>query len=207
MKKTGRLSFFIIFILSFYLIIGCTESDPPESILPLIKMKTDLGDIIIEIDTINAPVTAENFLKYVDDKIFNSAFFYRVVRMDNQPNNDIKIEVIQGGLGFDESPLSLSPIEHETTDKTGILHKDGVISMARMEPGTGSSEIFICVGDQPELDFGGKRNPDGQGFAAFGKVIKGMDEVREIQSKPDIEQMLVTPVNIIEVVRIKPGNN
>ena len=170
-------------------------------------MKTDLGDIIIEIDTINAPVTAANFLKYVDDKIFNSAFFYRVVRMDNQPNNEIKIEVIQGGLGFDESPLSLSPIEHETTDKTGILHKDGVISMARMEPGTASSEIFICIGDQPELDFGGKRNQDGQGFAAFGKVINGMDVVREIQSKPDREQMLVTTVNIIEVVRIKPGNN
>lgn len=207
MKKICKISFFIAFILSFYLIIGCTESHPPESSLPKVKMKTDLGDILIEIDTINAPVTAANFLIYVDDKIFNSAFFYRVVRMDNQPNNEIKIEVIQGGLGFDESPLSLSPIEHETTDKTGILHKDGVISMARMEPGTASSEIFICIGNQPELDFGGKRNPDGQGFAAFGKVINGMDVVREIQSKPDEEQMLVTTVNIIEVVRIKPGNN
>jgi peptidyl-prolyl cis-trans isomerase A (cyclophilin A) len=207
MKKIYSLSFFITFILSFYLIIGCTESHPPESSLPKVKMKTDLGDIIIEIDTINAPVTATNFLKYVDDKIFNSAFFYRVVRMDNQPDNDIKIEVIQGGLGFDDSPLSLSPIEHETTDKTGILHKDGVISMARMEPGTASSEIFICIGNQPELDFGGKRNPDGQGFAAFGKVINGMDVVREIQSKPDEEQMLVTSVYIIEVMRIKPVNN
>ncbi len=207
MKKIFSLSFFITFILFLYLIIACTESHPPESSLPQVKMKTELGDIIIEIDTINAPVTAANFLKYVDDKIFNSAFFYRVVRMDNQPNNEVKIEVIQGGLGFDESPLSLSPIEHETTDKTGILHKDGVISMARMEPGTASSEIFICIGNQPELDFGGKRNPDGQGFAAFGKVIKGMGVVREIQSKPDEEQMLVTTVNIIEVVRIKPGNN
>ncbi len=207
MKKICKISFFIAFILSFYLIIGCTESHPPESSLPKVKMKTDLGDILIEIDTINVPVTAANFFIYVDDKIFNSAFFYRVVRMDNQPNNEIKIEVIQGGLGFDESPLSLSPIEHETTDKTGILHKDGVISMARMEPGTASSEIFICIGNQPELDFGGKRNPDGQGFAAFGKVINGMDVVREIQSKPDEEQMLVTTVNIIEVVRVKPGNN
>jgi peptidyl-prolyl cis-trans isomerase A (cyclophilin A) len=207
MKKINSLSFFIVFILFLYLIIGCTESHPPESSLPQVKMKTDLGDIILEIDTINAPLTAANFLKYVDDKIFNSAFFYRVVRMDNQPNNKIKIEVIQGGLGFDESPLSLSPIEHETTDKTGILHKDGVISMARMEPGTSSSEIFICVGDQSELDFEGKRNPDGQGFAAFGKVIEGMDVVREIQSKPDEDQMLVTTINIIEVMRIKPGNN
>jgi peptidyl-prolyl cis-trans isomerase A (cyclophilin A) len=170
-------------------------------------MKTDLGYFILEIDTINAPVTAANFLKYVDGKIFDSAYFYRVVRMDNQPNNNIKIEVIQGGLGFDESPLSLAPIEHETTDKTGILHKDGVISMARMEPGTASSEIFICIGNQPELDFGGKRNPDGQGFAAFGKVIKGMDVVREIQSKPDKEQMLIEPVNIIKVERINQMDN
>ena len=202
-----RRSFFITFILSLYLVLGCSESHPPESSLPNVKMKTALGDIILEIDTINAPVTAANFLKYVDDKIFNSAFFYRVVRMDNQPNNKIKIEVIQGGLGFDDSPLSLSPIEHETTDKTGILHKDGVISMARMEPGTASSEIFICVGDQPELDFGGKRNPDGQGFAAFGKVMKGMDVVRKIQSKPNKEQMLVTPVNIFEVILMKPAND
>jgi len=207
MKKICRCSFFFTFILSLYLVLGCSETKLSESSLPHVKMKTELGDIILEIDTINAPVTAVNFLKYVDDKIFNSAFFYRVVKMDNQPNNKIKIEVIQGGLGFDDSPLSLSPIEHETTDKTGILHKDGVISMARMEPGTASSEIFICVGDQPELDFGGKRNPDGQGFAAFGKVIKGMDVVRKIQSKPNKEQMLVTPVNILEVVRMKPGND
>jgi len=205
-QKCRRL-FLITFILSLYLVLGCSETQQPESSLPQVKIKTELGDIIIEVDTINAPVTASNFLKYVDDKIFNSAFFYRVVRMDNQPNNEIKIEVIQGGLGFDESPLSLFPIEHETTDKTGILHKDGVISMARMEPGTASSEIFICVGDQPELDFGGKRNPDGQGFAAFGKVMKGMDVVRKIQSKPNKEQMLVTPVNIIEVVRMKPAND
>ena len=126
MKKISSHSFFIVFILFLYLLMACTESHPPDS-LPQVILKTDLGDIILEIDTINAPVTASNFLKYVDDRIFNSAFFYRVVRIDNQPNNDIKIEVIQGGLGFDESPLSLSPIEHETTDKPGILHKDGVI--------------------------------------------------------------------------------
>ena len=207
MRKINRLSFLINFILFLFFVIACSESHPPGSSLPQVKMKTELGDIIIEIDTISAPVTAVNFLRYVDDKIFNSAFFYRVVRMDNQPDNKIKIEVIQGGLGFDESPLSLPPIEHETTNKSGILHKDGVISMARMEPGTASSEIFICIGDQPQLDFGGKRNPDGQGFAAFGKVIKGMDVVREIQSKPDNEQMLLKPVNIIEVVRFNPMDN
>ena len=207
MKNKNQLSLVIRLLLFLLFVISCKEALQPGSSLPHVKMKTELGDIILVIDTINAPVTAANFLKYVDGDIFDSAYFYRVVRMDNQPNNDIKIEVIQGGLDDDDSPLSLTPIEHETTDKTGILHKDGVISMARNEPGTASSEIFICIGDQPELDFGGKRNPDGQGFAAFGKVIKGMDVVREIQSKPDKEQMLIKPVNIIKVERINTIDN
>jgi len=207
MININRFSFLITFILFLFFVTACLNSYPPGSLLPQVKMKTELGDIIVEIDTINAPITAANFLKYVDNKIFDSAYFYRVVRMDNQPNNEIKIEVIQGGLEEDNSPLSLPPIEHETTDNTGILHKDGVISMARYEPGTASSEIFICIGDQPELDFGGKRNPDGQGFAAFGKVIKGMDVVREIQSKPDKEQTLITPVNILKVERIRTPEN
>jgi peptidyl-prolyl cis-trans isomerase A (cyclophilin A) len=165
-------------------------------------MTTELGEIIIEIDTINAPVTANNFLRFVDEGRFNPASFYRVVRMDNQPNDSIRIEVIQGGLGFEESPLSLPPIIHETTDKTGVMHKDGVISMARNNPGSASSEFFICIGNQPELDFGGKRNPDGQGFAAFGKVIEGLDVVRRIQSQPDEKQMLIEPVKILEVSRL-----
>lgn len=207
MVNINRFSYLVIFILFVFFVTACSKLHSPGSSLPHVKMKTELGDIVLEIDTINAPVTAANFLKYVDAKIFDSAYFYRVVRMDNQPNNDIKIEVIQGGLKDDDSPLSLPPIKHETTDKTGILHNDGVISMARNEPGTASSEIFICIGDQPELDFGGKRNPDGQGFAAFGKVIKGMDVVKEIQSKPDNEQMLITPVNIIKVARINSRDN
>ena len=206
MKTSQLLNYLLIilpFIFCYYVILSCNESESPTTAtLPLIKMKTELGEIIIEIDTINVPITAKNFLRYVDEHIFNTASFYRVVRMDNQPNNFIKIEVIQGGLGFDESPLSLSPIVHESTDKTGILHKDGVISMARVEPGSASSEFFICIGDQPELDFGGKRNPDGQGFAAFGKVIKGMDVVRKIQSQPDQKQMLIKPVKVLEVNRL-----
>src|SRR5262249_16023380 len=97
------------------------------------------------------------------------------------------------------NPQELPPIAHETTDKTGILHKDGVISMARLQPGSASSEFFICVGGQPELDFGGKRNPDGQGFAAFGKVIEGMDVVRKIQQQPAKDQYLLSPVKITAV--------
>jgi peptidyl-prolyl cis-trans isomerase A (cyclophilin A) len=159
--------------------------------------------MIIEIYEESAPVTAGNFLCYVDENRFDGAHFYRVVRMDNQPNNEIKIEVIQGGLYEDEHLQALPPIKHETTTETGILHKDGVISMARAEPGTASSEFFICIGNQPELDFGGMRNPDGQGFAAFGKVIEGMDVVRKIQNLEDEGQMLKEKVDIKSVKRLE----
>ncbi len=95
----------------------------------------------------------------------------------------------------------LTPIAHETTESTGILHRDGVISMARLEPGTATTEIFICVGDQPELDYGGRRNPDGQGFAAFGRVIDGMHVVRAIHQVPANGQYLDQPIPMLEVRR------
>ncbi|MEL7118205.1 MAG: peptidylprolyl isomerase [Bacteroidota bacterium] len=161
-----------------------------------IEMQTDLGSIISELYPEQAPVTCENFIKYIQNNKFDSLHFYRVVRMDNQPNNKIKIEVIQGGLGFGTPKSRYPPIAHETTQKTGILHRDGVLSMARNKPGSASSEFFICIGDQPELDFGGQRNPDGQGFAAFGKVIEGMEVVKKIQNKSDKSQMLLDKVAI-----------
>lgn len=165
----------------------------------IVQISTELGNITIEIYEKEAPLTAANFLRYVDEGLFKDSKFYRVVTKSNQPQNDIKIEVIQGGLFTEEKMYE--PIAHETTEETGILHKNGVISMARNEPGTATSEFFICVGDQPELDFGGKRNPDGQGFAAFGKVIEGMDVVREIQQQPEIEQMLNHQVHILNISR------
>lgn len=186
----------IYFIFVASLFVGCASSNPK------ISMVTDLGEITIEIYEKAAPVTAGNFLKYVDEHRFEGAYFYRVVTMQNQPDNEVKIEVIQGGLGNDDNhPRRLQSIRHETTEGTGILHKDGVISMARNEPGTADAEIFICIGDQPELDFGGKRNPDGQGFAAFGKVIRGIDVVRRIQQQPEEGQMLLERVMIRSVIR------
>lgn len=169
---------------------------------PVVVIKTGRGDIKVEIFVDQAPVTAANFLRYVDAGIYKDASFYRVVRLDNQPMSPVKIEVIQGGLGFTDEKRPFPPIEHETTAKTGIPHKDGVISMARTTPGSATSEFFICIGDQPELDFGGARNPDGQGFAAFGRVIKGMNVVRKIQHQPDEDQMLKDPVKIENIERI-----
>jgi peptidyl-prolyl cis-trans isomerase A (cyclophilin A) len=177
-----------------------------------VVMKTSAGDIRIELYPDAAPVTVENFLEYVDGGYYKNARFYRVVRMDNQAQNNIKIEVIQGGLGMDEPDSPFAPIAHETTRETGLLHRDGVISMGRLEPGTASSEFFICINDQPELDFGGQRNPDGQGFAAFGQVVEGMEIVRLIQGMPTVTpqadqleytsgQILIDPVVIFEINR------
>jgi len=167
-------------------------------------MQTDFGNIIFELDLQNAPITTINFLRYVDEQRLKPASFYRVVRMDNQPENDIKIEVIQGGIAFEDSPLMLPPIEHETTKETGILHKDGTISMARNKAGVASSEFFICIGNQPELDFRGKRNSDGLGFAAFGRVIEGLDVVKKIHKQPANGQMIISPV---EIIKVKKGSH
>ena len=169
---------------------------------PLVFMAMDLGLIRVELYPEKAPVTVANFLRYVDENRYEDAHFYRVVHMGNQPNNDVKIQVIQGGLGFDNHTLELPPIIHETTAETGVRHKDGTISMARLEPGTASSEIFICINDQPDLDFGGKRNPDGQGFSAFGKVVSGMEFVRQIQQLPETGQMLKKTVKIINIEKV-----
>lgn len=193
MKKYATLLVFIVLV-SFMSLKGQNVK---------VEIKTELGSIIAELYSDKAPISCANFIKYIENNKFEAANFYRVVRMDNQPNNDIKIEVIQGGLGFDVEESPYPPISHETTEQTGILHLNGTLSMARAEPGTASSEIFICIGDQPELDFGGKRNPDGQGFAAFGKVTNGMDIAKKIQNLPDEGQMLkeiikISSIKIIE---------
>jgi peptidyl-prolyl cis-trans isomerase A (cyclophilin A) len=166
-----------------------------------IVIKTDLGDMVVEIETGTAPVTAKHFLSLVDRNVYTGSCFYRVVRPDNQPLNPVKIEVIQGGLLLDSLVEQFPSIPHEPTTATGIRHTDGVISMARNEPGSASTEFFICLGDQPSLDFGGLRNPDGQGFSAFGRVIRGMEVARAIQQQPDSVQMLLKPVRILEIRR------
>ena len=171
--------------------------------LPKVKLVTSLGEIVVEIDTVNAPITSNNFLKHIEAGTYKNAVFYRVVRMDNQPNNDVKIEVIQGGVFVEVQFEKIKTISHETTEITGPKHLNGTISMARNKPGSASTEFFICVGNQPELDFGGKRNPDGQGFAAFGQVINGMDVVRKIQQQRNENQTLVEKIKIEEVYFIQ----
>ena len=169
---------------------------------PKVLLKTELGEIAVEICQDKAPVTAVNFLKYVEAKLYDGSIFHRTVTLDNQSNNAVKIEVIQGGqLSADKR---LPAIKLERTTMTGIKHLDGVISMARGGPDTATSSFFFCINDQPELDFGGKRNADGQGFAAFGRVIAGMEVIRKIQKQPADGQNLKPPVKILSIARI-PG--
>lgn len=172
-------------------------------------MTTSEGDFRLVLYADRAPTTVGNFLAYVDGGHYEGGRFYRTVTYAND-NGEPKIEVIQGGLGSGAT-APFEPIAHEDTDATGILHTDGVISMARDSVGTASSEFFICLGDQPGLDKGKLRNPDAQGFAAFGKVVSGMDVVRRIhQSRADAPsysaytqgQILASPVEIVSVRRV-----
>jgi len=169
--------------------------------LPHVVFRTERGEIEVEVDTIRAPVTGKNFLRYVDGGFFTNGSFYRVVRADNQPNDSIRITVIQAGASREKRGQGFPPIELERTSVTGLKHLDGTLSMARAGPNTATSSFFICLGPQPALDFGGMRNPDGQGFAAFGRVVRGLDVARRIQSEPAKGQNLVTPIVIHEAVR------
>ena len=171
-------------------------------------MQTSEGNINVELYPERAPMTASNFLRLVDGGYYDGATFYRVVNPGND-NGKPEISVIQGGRGESESPFAA--IEHESTEQSALKHLDGTISMARGDIGTASSEFFICLGAQPGLDFGETRNPDRQGFAAFGRVIAGMEIVRRINGMPArgpaysayVEgQILSEPVRIESVRRL-----
>ena len=187
-----------------------TVSGKPTTAAVRVRVQTDLGDIVVDVDTVRAPVTSANFLKYVDAGHYDGGVWHRTVKMENQPESPIKIEVIQAGVNPEKAKEGFPAITLERTTLTGILHKDGVVSMARGTPDSATSGWFICINDQPSLDFGGKRNPDGQGFAAFGRVISGMDVVRKIQMAPSSNdrttnteaQRLTPPIKILKVARI-----
>ena len=168
-----------------------------------VTVQTEIGAIELAIDSARAPVTAANFLRYVDERRYEGGRFHRTVTPDNQPTNDVKIEVVQWSPAPRGDRERIPPIELERTNKTGLKHLDGTISMARAGPNTATGDVFICIGDQPELDFAGKRNADGQGFAAFGRVTSGMDVVRRIQRSPANGQSLTPPVRIVNIVRAK----
>jgi len=191
------------FLLVFLTLFAATNANAQAGAKPIpIRIVTQFGDIDAELDSARAPVTVTNFLRYVDAHLFDDGTFFRTVTKSNQPNDSVRIEVIQGGVGNEKRSQGFPAIPLERTNVTGLGHTDGTLSMARSIPNSATGSFFITIGDQPALDFAGKRQPDGQGFAAFGHVTKGMDVVRTIQAQPANGQSLVTPVTIVRVVRL-----
>ena len=173
-----------------------------------VVMTTDLGQIVIALETERAPVTAGNFLRYADEKRFDGTVFYRAMRLDwgEQPNG-----LIQAGTQMDPARI-LPPIAHEPTDVTGVRHVAGAISMARYEPGSATGDFSIMLSAQPFLDADpANEDPERRaGYAAFGHVVEGMDVVRAIFAAPIDPakgdgvmrgQMLAEPVRVINVRR------
>jgi len=164
------------------IVAGFADPSRAQASRVRVMLQTDKGPIEVEIDVAHAPVTAANFLKYVDAGAYTGGYFHRAVRPDTETRADSPIQVIQAS----RAPIKpgFPAISLERTSVTGLKHVDGALSMARNGVDTATSDFFICIGAQPALDFGGKRNADGQGFAVFGHVVSGMDVVRKIQASP-----------------------
>ena len=176
---------------------------------PVVVFETEKGAIEIEVDAEHAPVSAANFLKYVDGGFYAGGTVNRAVRPDNTTRHDVEIQVIQFQMNAARQPDRFPPIALERTSVTGLRHLDGTVSMARNGPDTATASFSIVIGDQPEMDFGGRRNADGQGFAVFGRVVRGMDVVRAIQvsptgaSGPYGSESLMPPIKVVGASRRK----
>jgi peptidyl-prolyl cis-trans isomerase A (cyclophilin A) len=175
----------------------------------VIVFETEKGAIEMEVDGVHAPITAANFLKYVDGGFFDGGRVIRAVRPDNTVRHDVEIQVIQFQINPARNAEEFPPIPLERTSVTGLKHLDGTLSMARTRPDTATASFSIVIGDQPEMDFGGRRNPDGQGFAGFGRVVRGMDVVRAIQASPTGQrgpygtESLQPPITVLRAYRPK----
>jgi peptidyl-prolyl cis-trans isomerase A (cyclophilin A) len=173
----------------------------------VVRIETALGDIDVAVDTTHAPITAANFLKYADGGFYDGGRFHRATRPDNYtpvlPDKP-PMQIIQAGINPDRRRDGFDPIPLERTSVTGLKHVVGTVSMARTPAADSArSDFFICLDDQPSLDFGGRRFDDGQGAGAFGRVLKGMDVVRRIQQQPVEKQALTPPVTITRMSRIR----
>lgn len=190
-------AFFFLILLS---LISCAHTKYKN---PHIEIKTQFGNIEVELYPDKAPKSVAAFLSYIDSGLYKNSSFYRVLKEENQPSSSFKSELIQGGIWQSDTKRAgaLRGIPHESTQQSGLSHTNGIVSLARTTPGTASSEFFICVGDQPAYDYGGSANPDKLGYAAFGKVVKGMDIVRIIHSQPENGESFDPPVRIISIIK------
>lgn len=190
------------------MVAACSAQTPETGHHPVVVLETDAGPMEITVYLDKAPISAGDFLRYVDGKHYDGQGFYRTVHAENDPL-DMGMSLIQGGRLDKE--IVFDPIAHELTTDTGISNADGAVAIARLEPGSGSATyFFINIGNNDFLDTGGTRNSDGQGYATFGRVTKGLDVARKIQ-KMETEassddpvtqgQTLKTPVIITRAYR------
>ncbi len=190
----------ICFFLFALFIISCTQTKYKN---PHILINTQLGDIEVELFPDQAPKTVAAFLSYIDSGFYNNTSFYRVLKTDDLPTNS-NTGIIQGGLWQTNSAkkITMAGIKHETTKQTGLTHESGAISLARTTPGSANTEFFICIGDQSPLDFDRRGTEDRQGFAAFGKVFKGMGIVRKIQAQKSHGDKFNEKIEIHKITRL-----
>lgn len=166
------------------------------------EIQTRSGDIEVELFPANAPKSVAAFLANIDSGYYKNASFYRALNEDNQPTGNAETAMIQGGIWKTRHGLKIPGIRHESTQQTKLTHTNGTISFAREAPGTATTEFFICIGDQPGFDYGGINNPDGQGYAAFGRVVKGMELIKQFYILPTNGDLLQPPVDILNIVRL-----
>ena len=202
MTSASRFGAAVLLGVGAALAAGCSSRPAGPPRIALVRLVTGMGEIDVEVDLGRAPVTAGNFLRCVQSGLYDGGRFHRTVRPDTEVRRDVPIEVVQAGPAEGREGDDVPPIPLERTSVTGLRHLDGAVSMARGTPDSATSDFFVCVGDQPSLDFGGARNPDGQGFAAFGRVVRGGDVVRRIQAAPAKGQALFPPVGIVSARRL-----
>jgi len=198
--KFLKYSFLIVAVVIF----GCSQNKKKYD-KPTIDIQTYYGDIIVELYPEKAPKTVAAFLSYVDSGYYKNTTFYRVLKKEDQAMNVAKTQLIQGGLWQTKfkKQQTITGIPLETTKQTGILHTEGVISLARGEAAnSGNTEFFICMDAEPDYDYGGDASPDKQGYTTFGKVIEGMEFVKQIHQQPDFETNFNPPIKIINITRL-----
>ena len=195
-------AFLLAALLSFVPAAAQVPASPPAQDVQ-VALDTNAGRIIIAVHVAKAPVTARNFLRYVDQKRLDGTGFYRAVGTSDYG-------FVQGGTQNDPARV-LPPIAHEPTTKTGLTHDDGALSMARYAPGSATGDFFIVLGKMPSMDAQPASPGDNQGFAVFAHVVEGMDAVRSILSTPKSPtagegvmkgQMLEQPVRIVTARRL-----
>jgi peptidyl-prolyl cis-trans isomerase A (cyclophilin A) len=191
--------YFYLAVVVFCLCISCSRKKYKN---PHVEIQTKFGDIEVELFPDNAPKSVAAFLSYVDSGYYKNASFYRALNDDNQVTGNSETAILQGGLWQTKPAMVIIGIPHESTLQTKLTHKNGTISLARQAPGTASTEFFICIGDQKGFDYGGSNNADGQGYAAFGQVVKGMELIKQFYTQPTNDDLLKEPIEILNIVRL-----